>query len=185
MDKAVATPEEVCRNVANYFRYKGITHDDIGKVLGKSRSYISNVLSSKKRFSKQMAYKFSRAYGLNVGYLLFGEGDMIGSQTLHDIAEIPTYAGGKDRDTFVLLSSLMECAEGILHVINDKDALDAWYALANGDFDMYISAMQNMKAKYHRVSNPILARYVCDHVGNKMYVPIITEVDRDIKVSED
>lgn len=166
MNNAITSPEEVCRNVAIYLRSKGITHEEIGKSLGTSRAYISNILSSKKRFSKQMATMFSRMYGFNRNYLLYGEGEMMQETVVRDIATVPINIQGTDRDTFVILASLVNCAEGILWIMNDKDALSAWHGLTNGDYQEYLASIEKLSARHNnRRSNPILAKLVCEQVN--------------------
>lgn len=174
----VATPEEVCRAVATDLRNQGITHEEVGKSIGKTRSIVSNVLSSKKRFSKAMASLFNRAYGYNINYLLYGEGPMKGDQVIHDLVQVPSAGySGSDRDNILILSSLLDCAEGILRVINDPDALSAWDALTHGDFMEYTAAMSRLSENHGgRRATPILAKFVCDHVAGIMFVPVTSDI---------
>lgn len=176
--ETVATPEEVCRAVATDLRTQGITHEEVGQTIGKSRSIVSNLLSSKKRFSKSMASLFNRAYGYNIRYLLYGEGPMKGQQVIHDLVGVPSAGpASTDADDFMILSSLVDCAEGIIRVIGEKNAIHAWEALTHGDFAKYTSAMKLLSENHdNRKANPILAKFVCDHVSSMMYVPVTSDV---------
>ena len=58
-----ATPEEVNRAVSKDLKARGITQQQAADTIGKSRSMVANQLSSKKRFSKQLASLFYRAFG--------------------------------------------------------------------------------------------------------------------------
>lgn len=172
----IATPEEVCRAVAADLRSRGITHDQAGKTIGKSRAIISNLLSSKKRFSKSMASLFSSAFGYNINYLLYGTGDLKSKGTLHGIAEYPDGIHNSTEQTIMVLACLMECAERILNIIGDDDAMDAWDSLTHGDFDGYTKAIECLSKRHNgKKANPILAKFVCDHVSGKAYIPIVSE----------
>ena len=179
MEKGTAaTPEEVCRAVATDLRNRGISHEEVGLSIGKSRSIVSNVLSSKKRFSKSMAILFRNAYGYNIDYLLYGEGPMRGEQVLHELVQVPSAGtSGSEKDNILILSSLMDCAEGILRVINDPDALSAWDALTHGDFMKYTESMSRLSEKNGgRRATPILAKFVCDHISSMMFVPVTSKI---------
>lgn len=172
-----ASPEEVCRAVAADLRSRGITHDQAGKTIGKSRAIISNLLSSKKRFSKSMASLFSSAFGYNINYLLYGTGDMkTKGGTLHGIAEFPDGINNSTEQTVMVLACLTECAERILNIIGDEDAIAAWDSLTHGDFDGYTNAVESLSKRFNgKKANPILAKFVCDHVTGKAYIPIVSE----------
>lgn len=172
----VATPEEVCRAVAADLRSRGITHEQAGKTIGKSRAIISNLLSSKKRFSKSMASQFSSAFGYNIRYLLYGEGEMKQKQTLHGLAEIPDDVKNSTDQTVMVLACLTECAESILNILGEKDAIAAWDGLTHGNFDEYSEAIERLSKNHTgKKANPILAKFVCDHVSGKAYIPIVSE----------
>lgn len=169
-----ATPEEVCRAVSLDLKSRGYTHEGIAKEIGKSRAIVANVLSSRKRFSKQMASLFSRAFNYNIGYLLFGEGELKARSTIKDFAFIPSV--GKYDGTMLhvsTLASLLDVAGGILRVIGDEEALKAWDSINNGDFDEFIEHMENLSSSHeNRRYSPILAKYACDNIKTTMYLPI-------------
>lgn len=176
-----ASPEEVCRAVASDLRARGITHEEVGATIGKSRSLVSNALSSKKGFSKQMANLLSRAYGYNIGYLLYGEGELKNSQILHDIVSAPSAGTNSSAsEEITMLAALVNCAEGILNVINDQNATDAWMALTHGDFNGYSHAMEKLSKEHDgRRANPILARVLCDRRRGWVFYPIVTNFPED------
>lgn len=173
-----ATPEEVCRAVSLDLKARGITQQKAADTIGKSRAIVSNLLSSKKRFSKQMAVLFNRAFGYNVGYLLYGEGSLKGQQILHDVVELPTSGAGLEttEDLFIL-GTMVDIAEGILRVIGDKDAIRAWEGLKNGNFAVYSENMGRLSASHEgRQYSPILARFACDRITSKVYLPITEDI---------
>lgn len=176
-----ASPEEVCRAVATDLRARGITHEEVGKTIGKSRSLVSNALSSKKGFSKQMANLLSRAYGYNINYLLYGEGEFKSKQILHELVFTPSAGVHSDMsEEITLLASLVNCAEGIIRTVKDKNAMDAWQALTRGDFDGYIKAMARMSKEHGRdQGNPILARVVCERTKGLVCYPITSDLSNE------
>lgn len=174
-----ATPEEVCRAVSLDLKARGITQQQAAERIGKSRAIVSNLLSSKKRFSKMMADLFSREFGYNIGYLLYGTGELRAKQILHDIVELPsTGPNGNPTEDMFILGSMIDIAEGILHIIDDKDALGAWEAIKNGDYSGYSENMSRLSASHNkRRYSPILARLVCERITSKVYLPITEEIE--------
>ena len=173
-----ATPEEVCRAVSLDLRARGITQQQAAERIGKSRAIISNLLSSKKRFSKAMADLFCREFGYNIGYLLYGTGELRAKQIVHDIIELPsTGSNGNPTEDMFILGSMISIAEDILAIIDDKYALGAWEALKNGDFPGYKHNMVRLSASHNKAYSPILARFVCERITSKMYLPIVEDVE--------
>lgn len=160
------TTVEICEAIALDFKARKITHQQAGDSIGKSKAVISNQISGKKPFSKSMAILFSRAFGYNIRFLLYGEGELCGD-VVRDVVEVPITEGPITEDV-VLFASLIDVAEGILRVVGDQDALDAWYAINNGDYDNFLSSMKALcqahrKAKYI----PIAARFICEKIKDK------------------
>lgn len=167
MDKK--TPAEICDAVALDFKARKITHQQAGDTIGKSKAIISNQISGKKPFSKSMASLFSRAFGYNTRFLLYGEGELRGD-SIKDIIEVPDPQGSINDDV-MLLASLTDVAEGILHVIGDEDAINAWEALKKGDFDKYCSSMKALSSSHGgRTYVPIVAKFICDKIKGSKYI---------------
>ena len=77
------TPEDVFRAISADFRQRGLTRDDAARELGfKSRQSLSNLLSSKKYLSGLQAIKFHKAFGHNPDFLMKGEGELKGDDTM-------------------------------------------------------------------------------------------------------
>ncbi len=173
-----STPEEVCRAVAADLRARGITHQKAAEAIGKTRSIVSNQLASKKPFSKGLASLFAQAFGYNTQYLLYGEGELRGQQGILDMIGVPIQGTQASQNLdLAILVSLLDCAEGILRVIGDKDALDAWHSISKADWDGYTNAMKSLSVKYKgRTANPILARFICAHAKDFCYIPVNSDM---------
>ena len=172
-----ATPEEVNRAVALDLKARGITQKEAGETIGKSRAVISNQLSSKRRFSKAMAVLFCRAFGYSVNYLLYGQGEMMDSEVIENgrilksVVSVPAPDGPSDEVT--IFACLLDVAEGILRVIGETDAIQAFHCVEQGDFAGYVKNMKNLSAKYPSYSYPpILAKCACDRIKSQMAVII-------------
>lgn len=171
-----ATPEEVNRAVSKDLKARGITQQQAADTIGKSRSMVANQLSSKKRFSKQLASLFYRAFGYSTQYLLYGEGPMMTDEyqqerrIIHDVVSVPTSDVSKRVlvDTAVF-ACLFDVAEGILRVIDDENAIDAWLAIINGDFSGYLENMKALSARHNNRSySPLLAKYASDRIKSRL-----------------
>lgn len=173
-----ATPEEVCRAVSLDLKARGYTQQKTADTIGKSRAIVSNLLSSKKRFSKQMAVLFNRAFGYNIPYLLYGEGQLLGKQVIHDIVQLPISGDANNvNEDYMILASLVDIAEGIIRVSDDSNALGAWQAVMKGDFTGYVENMDRLSAAHNgRHYSPILAKFACDKIKNNIYLPIIEDI---------
>ena len=69
--------KEISKDLAGFFRSRGITQDEIAAQLGVTQQYVSGLLSGKKSFGKKQAQKFSELWGISPSWLLTGEGDMM------------------------------------------------------------------------------------------------------------
>lgn len=175
-----ATPEEVNRAVSKDLKARGITQQQVADKIGKSRSMVANQLSSKKRFSKQMAALFANAYGYSSQYLLYGEGSMMSElyqrerRIIHDVVSIPTPDVVKgDLDDTTIFACLLDVAEGILRVIGDEDALEAWLQVKRGCFTGYLDSMKKLSNRHRGYSySPILAKIACDRIKYTIDYPI-------------
>ena len=70
------TPPEICKAISADWKKRRITHQIAADRIGTTKQTISNQLTGKRRFSQNMAKKFSDAFGYSLPWLLFGEGEM-------------------------------------------------------------------------------------------------------------
>ena len=170
-----ATPEEVNRAVALDLRSRRISQKNAGDIIGKSRTQVSNQLCSNRRFSKSMAELFSRAFGYNVQYLLYGEGELKMDEAIHD--GLSSFSPERsDLDTVSVLSALISIAEDIIYRTGNEEAFEAWRAISEGDFNGYIENMKRITGRDNvRRGNAILARYVASKIDNRNFMVVARE----------
>lgn len=169
-----ATPEEVCRAISLDLKARGLTQQYVADRIGKSRAIVSNALSSKKRFSKEMAIRLSSELGYNIQYLLFGVGELRTDSKRADV-ELPT-SGDRDVD-YLLLASMVNIAEGILQTIGDSDALGAWASINCGDLNGYNENMTRLRthSKGIKYLSPFLPSMVCTFIKTTRFTTIVSE----------
>lgn len=167
-----ATPEEVNRAVALDLRSRQISQQDAGKTIGKSRTQVSNQLCSNYYFSKAMAELFARAFGYNIQYLLYGEGELKTEETLH--AVLPALTSGNDHvEDVSVLTSLISIADDIIYRTGNEEALKAWRAILEGDFNVFIENIEHISGRHYLPHyNAILARYVSSRIDKTNFVVI-------------
>lgn len=66
----------VGEKLKEYFDSQGITQKDLAEKLHVSKAYINALFSSRTKFGKKQAEKWSNEFGLSPSWLLTGEGDM-------------------------------------------------------------------------------------------------------------
>lgn len=83
--KEPLTIQEICDAISKDFKRRRITHQIAADKIGTPKHTVTNQLSRKKRFSQNMAKKFSDAFGYSITWLLYGEGEMFsdGSKRLN------------------------------------------------------------------------------------------------------
>ena len=161
----VATPSEVNRAVILDLKARGESYQMVSDTIGKSKQIIANQLSSDKRFSKQMAMLFSKAYGYSIHYLLFGEGTLMSAKS-DDTGDVPAAETDKFKTYTGILTSLVAVAEDILYAIGDKDAIEAWRKVTLGDFQGYREAMERVFENNDGARvNFITARFLCETIN--------------------
>ena len=64
-----------------FFRENNITQEIIAERLGVSQSYVSGLLTDKKKFGKKQAHRFYELWGISPSWLLTGEGEMLKGET--------------------------------------------------------------------------------------------------------
>lgn len=75
LEKQLTVPE-ICDAISKDFKRRRITHKIAAEMIHTTKQTISNQLTGKRRFSQNMAKKFSDAFGYSLPWLLFGEGKM-------------------------------------------------------------------------------------------------------------
>ena len=83
--KEPLTIQEICDAISKDFKRRRITPQIAADKIGTTKQTITNQISGKKRFSQNMAKKFSDAFGYSITWLLYGEGEMFsdGSKRLN------------------------------------------------------------------------------------------------------
>lgn len=70
------TTQEICDAISKDFKRRRITRQIAADKIGTTKQTITNQIGGKKRFSQNMAKKFSDAFGYSIIWLLYGEGEM-------------------------------------------------------------------------------------------------------------
>ena len=60
-----------------FFKKQNITQQQIGEILGVSQTYVNSLLCGKKNFGRKTAQEWQEVFGLNMIWLLTGEGEMM------------------------------------------------------------------------------------------------------------
>ena len=68
---------DISKEIANFFKSKGLTQTDVARLLGTTPQYISAILCGRKSIGKKQAVKFEELFGLSASWLLTGKGDML------------------------------------------------------------------------------------------------------------
>ena len=78
----------ICKAIAVDFKVKGLTHEAAASRLGCSKQTVSNQISGKKKFSLKSVRKYAETFGYNLKFLLFGKGELNGSQQMTSVIDI-------------------------------------------------------------------------------------------------
>ena len=79
--------EERLNELRRYLTNLGLTQDIIAKRFGVTKQAINSLLTGRKPFGKQNAIKWANEFGLNAGWLLTGEGEMV-KQSTETVVEV-------------------------------------------------------------------------------------------------
>ena len=82
--------EERLNELRRYLTNLGLTQDIIAKRFGVTKQAINSLLTGRKPFGKQNAIKWANEFGLNAGWLLTGEGEMV-KQSTKTVVEVAEY----------------------------------------------------------------------------------------------
>ena len=152
MESIITPPEEVCKAVSLDLRKRGITHEEAGKMIGKSRVSVSNLLYRKKYFSRNAAILFSDTFGHNKEFLTRGLGELVPSQTKSE-TKVIEWKWNKDPNS---LLCVIEVLENLLSISDNTELLNAWKCFKNRDLDGFLEHL----------------RFVENSTGVKFTVPI-------------
>lgn len=157
--------EEISEAVAQDLKSRGYTHQRIADRLGKTKNVISNQLTGKRPFSKQMALLFASHFNYNLNFLLYGSGELSNPENskirVRDTTDV-------DKLNASIWYSLLEVAKNILNVTGQKEGLAALNSLMDGDFSGYKLCMEQLMLKLG-VNEPIpllTAKYAADQINN-------------------
>lgn len=137
MTKEPLTLKEICAEVSADFKRRRITHQQAAEKIGTTRQTVANQLSGKKRFSTNMAQKFSDALGYNAEFLLFGTGNLYKPGFIAYIpgkGELPQMLMNSD-DPIMRETKLLSRMDYILKVINNKVAIECFEAAYREDWE--------------------------------------------------
>ena len=99
-----------------------ITQQFAADLLGTTKQTVANQLSGKKKFSSQMAKKFSEKFGYSLEWLLFGEGQMykngMGAGGFN--ADGLPYYYLSNVDELVKEGRKLRAAERLIEILNNK-----------------------------------------------------------------
>ena len=157
--------QEICAAIALDLKQRGYTHQRVADELGKTKNVISNQLSGKRPFSKQMALLFAAHFDYNIDFLLYGEGELRKPVKARSLVLGPE--GPEKLDASVGFS-LVEIAKFIISVTGYQEGLDAMNFLMEGDFSGYKLSMEALMRRCH-VSGPaplLMARLVAKQINS-------------------
>lgn len=137
MSKEPLTLKEICAEVSADFKRRRITHQQAAEKIGTTRQTVANQLSGKKRFSTNMAQKFSDGLGYNAEFLLFGTGNLYKPGFVAYIpgkGALPQMLMNAD-DPMMRETKLISTMDYILKIINNKVAIECFEAAYRGDWE--------------------------------------------------
>lgn len=79
MENNRLTPQEIGRELKEYFREQGISQQEIAERLGITQAAVSARITGTRAFGKNAASKWAAEFGVNRGFLIAGVGSVSGS----------------------------------------------------------------------------------------------------------
>lgn len=137
MSKEPLTLKEICAEISADFKRRRITHQQAADKIGTTRQTVANQLSGKKRFSTNMAQKFSEALGYNPDFLLFGTGNLYRpgfAAYIPGQGKLPEILMNVN-DPIMRESQLLSRMDYILKIINNKVAIECFEAAYREDWE--------------------------------------------------
>ena len=133
----------ICKAIAVDFKVKGLTHETAAGQLGCSKQTVSNQISGKKKFSLKTAQKYAETFGYNLEFLLFGKGELNGSQQITSVIEVESKASDEE-PTVAELKKQVRLARRLFRIMNNPDAIAAFEAVMAGDDKKYVSLFKKL-----------------------------------------
>ena len=160
-DKSTA---EICEAIALDFKKRKLTHQEVARIIGKTKSSVSNQISGKKPFSKGMAELFADAFGYSIDFLLYGKGDLHQSGYIYSTYTVSSIVA--DRLDPNMTPYLLEAADSLIHLANNKEVIDIWDALICGDFEQYKNLLSSfIKETPFQPISMVTAKLLCDRIS--------------------
>lgn len=69
--------EEIAHNIRDYLKENDMKMADAARVLGVTLAAVTNQLSGKRPFGKNLAKRYADAFGFNADYLISGKGTLL------------------------------------------------------------------------------------------------------------
>ena len=143
MSTGVYDAAAICKAIAVDFKVKGLTHETAAGQLGCSKQTVSNQISGKKKFSLKTAQKYAETFGYNLEFLLFGKGELNGSQQITSVIEVESKASDEE-PTVAELKKQVRLARRLFRIMNNPDAIAAFEAVMAGDDKKYVSLFKKL-----------------------------------------
>ena len=143
MNAGVCDAAAICKAIAVDFKVKGLTHETAASRLGCGKQTVSNQISGKKKFSLKTAQKYAETFGYNLEFLLFGKGELNGSQQITSVIEVESKASDEE-PTVAELKKQVRLARRLFRIMNNPDAIAAFEAVMAGDDKKYVSLFKKL-----------------------------------------
>ena len=143
MMKTVCDAVAICKAIAVDFKVKGLTHEAAASRLGCSKQTVSNQISGKKKFSLKSAQKYAETFGYNLEFLLFGKGELNGSQHMTSVIDIEPKTSDEE-PSVAELKRQVRLARRLFRIMNNPDAIEAFEAVMAGDDKRYVSLFKKL-----------------------------------------
>lgn len=144
------TNKEICEAISADWKKRRITHQMAADKIGTTKQTVSNQLTGRRRFSQNMAKKFSDAFGYSLSWLLFGEGEMFKEGHGHfeiDHDEKAVYFTG-NFESIMKEGRKLRMAERLLEILNNKVAISAFRAYIDENYDEYEKLRDMLESEY-------------------------------------
>ena len=133
----------ICKAIAVDFKVKGLTHETAASQLGCSKQTVSNQISGKKKFSLKTAQRYAETFGYNLEFLLFGKGELNGTQPLNSVVDVEQKTSEVE-PTVAELKKQVRLARRLFRIMNNPDAIAAYEAVMSGDDKTYVSLFKKL-----------------------------------------
>ena len=133
----------ICKAIAVDFKVKGLTHEAAASRLGCSKQTVSNQISGKKKFSLKSVQKYAETFGYNLKFLLFGKGELNGSQQMTSVIDIELKTSDEE-PSVAELKRQVRLARRLFRIMNNPDAIEAFEAVMAGDDKRCVSLFKKL-----------------------------------------